>query len=475
MLAGLFSFASAQVFDTTNVTTPGTLNIVAKGYLTTVTNLTVTGNIDARDFKTMRDSMPLLTAINLKFAEIDAYTGRAGTWDTLEETYPAEGIPQDAFYKNLSFASIPVSLVSKLKSFTFPGNIKSIGQNAFAGCQNLTGTLNIPSTVNYVGNNAFTLCYSLTGSLNIPNSVTYIGDNAFSACSGFTGILTIPPSVDSIKIDAFLSCSGLNGSLTIPSSVTYIGEEAFWNCYGLTGSLIIPSSVKYIGNEAFGYCNYLTSIVALSTLPLTDNNIGLKVFDSDNNSQLYVPYGSVNAYKESDQWNSFNVLPIIEISYYRNELLPASAVHFTASGFINKPVILQWQVNGKNVGTDSAIFDYLPVNVDTIICKAVIENDTILSNTIVMAPSGGTLINTVYTEASVIYPNPNDGNFTVEFSNPDNKVIKISITDVTGKTSFETNTTDNTFNYSLNDLLPGVYFVAIKGEDKFKVLKMVVR
>ncbi len=51
---------NAQVTETANVTTPGTLNTVANAYLSTVTNLTVTGIIDARDFKTMRDSMPLL-------------------------------------------------------------------------------------------------------------------------------------------------------------------------------------------------------------------------------------------------------------------------------------------------------------------------------------------------------------------------------------------------------------------------------
>ena len=49
--------ASAQVSQTVNVTTPGTLSTLASTYLSTVTNLTVTGNIDARDIKTMWDNM----------------------------------------------------------------------------------------------------------------------------------------------------------------------------------------------------------------------------------------------------------------------------------------------------------------------------------------------------------------------------------------------------------------------------------
>jgi hypothetical protein len=56
--AFIISYSNAQVYDTVNVTIPGTLNSVAKDYLTTVTNLTVTGSINAQDFKTMRDSMP---------------------------------------------------------------------------------------------------------------------------------------------------------------------------------------------------------------------------------------------------------------------------------------------------------------------------------------------------------------------------------------------------------------------------------
>ncbi|HUH57957.1 MAG TPA: hypothetical protein VL020_05545, partial [Pseudomonadales bacterium] len=45
----------AQVTHTADVPTAGTLSTVASSYLGTVTNLTVTGTIDARDFKIMRD------------------------------------------------------------------------------------------------------------------------------------------------------------------------------------------------------------------------------------------------------------------------------------------------------------------------------------------------------------------------------------------------------------------------------------
>jgi len=51
----------------------------AGGDLNTVTNLAVTGVLDARDFVTMRDKMPLLAVIDLSGTTIAAYSGAGGT------------------------------------------------------------------------------------------------------------------------------------------------------------------------------------------------------------------------------------------------------------------------------------------------------------------------------------------------------------------------------------------------------------
>jgi hypothetical protein len=78
-LSGLVTIANAQIKDTVKVITPGTLNELAKAYLTTVGFLTVTGTIDARDFKTMRDSMTSLVVLDLTNVTINGYTGVNGT------------------------------------------------------------------------------------------------------------------------------------------------------------------------------------------------------------------------------------------------------------------------------------------------------------------------------------------------------------------------------------------------------------
>ncbi len=147
---------------------------------------------------------------------------------------------------------------SSLTTLNIGNNVKCIPEYAFRGCSGLTGTLTIPSSVAYIGAYAFSGCSGLTG-ITIPNSVISIGNNAFSWCSGLSGTITIPNSVTFIGYSAFEHCSGLTGSLIIPNSVTSIGYYAFRNCSGLT-SLTISSSVTRIGDAAFENCSGLTAV-----------------------------------------------------------------------------------------------------------------------------------------------------------------------------------------------------------------------
>jgi len=56
----------AQVLKTVGISAGGLSTTLSATEKSTVTNLTVTGTIDARDFKTMRDSMQVLETIDLK-------------------------------------------------------------------------------------------------------------------------------------------------------------------------------------------------------------------------------------------------------------------------------------------------------------------------------------------------------------------------------------------------------------------------
>ena len=151
---------------------------------------------------------------------------------------------------------------------------KSIGDRAFRGCIRLID-IQIPNDITYIGGTAFYGCHGLK-SLDIPNSVTSVSTQVFSYCSGLISC-TIGSGLTAIKYGFLQSCSALK-SINIPSGVTSIGDYAFINCYSLT-------SVR---------CN-----------PTSPPTLGTDVFKNTNNCPIYVPSGSVEAYKSASGWSEY--------------------------------------------------------------------------------------------------------------------------------------------------------------------------
>ncbi|MGC9151662.1 MAG: leucine-rich repeat domain-containing protein [Microbacter sp.] len=274
----------ATVSKTVNVTAGGLSTALTSTELSTVTNLTITGTIDARDFVTMRDNMPSLAVLDISAVNIAAYNGNGGTFTNT--SYPVNILPEYSFYiqangqgkTSLTSITIPSSVTSigdwaffncnGLTSITIPSSVTSIGGGVFADCYHLTSII-IPSSVTSIGGEAFVNCNGLT-SITIPSSVTSIGGGVFQGCVGLTSI-AIPSSITSIGYGVFEGCSGLT-SITIPNSVTSIGDHVFDGCVGLT-SVTIPNSITSIGGEAFSGSG-LTSI----TIPSSVTSIGNDVF-----------------------------------------------------------------------------------------------------------------------------------------------------------------------------------------------------
>ena len=186
---------------------------------------------------------------------------------------------------------------SELVSVTIPETVTSIGRSAFESCFKLTDVM-IPSSVTSIGHSAFASCTSLT-SIEIPTQVTTIEGFTFWSCYSLVNV-TIPEGVTSIGYDAFDMCYSLT-SITIPNSVTAIERRAFAES-GLTG-IIIPENVTSIEEWAFTECTALTHITVHAINPPSD--VTASTFSDTNDCLIYVPSGSLNAYKTAAGWSDY--------------------------------------------------------------------------------------------------------------------------------------------------------------------------
>ena len=308
-----FTFTFGQLSKTLNVTSAGSLStLMSVSEANTVTNLTLTGNIDARDVAFLRDKMLLLSVLDMSGVTIKPYSGIQGTYTISTIVYPANELPLCSFYN--AGTLLPKYSLSSIK---LPNTLTSIGSSAFYYCSGLTGTFTLPALVTSIGDYALYGCtklssyvvetansrYSSTdgilynklkdslfvcpsakaGSITIPSTVTYIGGSAFDGCSLLTGSLTLPTALKSIGAYAFYYCTGLTGSINIPATLTTLGEGAFYGCTGLSGVISFPKTLKTIGKYAFVDCNLISSfqVDAMNTkYTAVDGVLNTKLQDS---------------------------------------------------------------------------------------------------------------------------------------------------------------------------------------------------
>ena len=256
--------ATAKEYIVINSTPGGLKNAITaanKDY-TQVRNLKITGQIDARDFYFMRDSMTRLSALNLKEVRIKAW-GRQQIENNPNED---DQIPGSSFYWNSS-----VSGSQSLTRIVLPDTLRSIGPNAFYGCKYLSGSLLIPEGVVEIQRGAFNGCTGLNGTLSLPSTLRKLGNEGeddnqdegtdyyggvFQGCKNLTGNLILPDNLEMIRGYCFSGCSGLYGELRLPAKLKRMGVCAFSYCSGFTGSLSIPQGITALPSEAFHNCGF---------------------------------------------------------------------------------------------------------------------------------------------------------------------------------------------------------------------------
>ena len=368
-------------FSLTVNSTAGGLATAVGAELSTVTNLTVMGVIDARDFVSMYN-MPLLAVIDLSGTSISAYTGEGPSGNY---SYLANFIPTTAF-------RVGKSGKTSLTSIILPNSTTVIGNLAFQDCTNLA-SVTIPVGVTTILNSAFYNCQSLS-SITLPSTVITIEYDVFGGCNNLSAI-NIPSSVTTLEGAPFVNCSAYisvdpnnqffssnegvlfnknkttlfhcpntkTGSYIIPSTVTCIYGSAFGSCTKLS-SISIPSSVysyvdRSIMGSAFANCTGLTSIYAYSINPVQFQSYDFGVFTGINKATctLYVPVGSKAAYQGEDQWKDFTNIV---------EGLPSAVNNTTASlvkVYASQSAII---VEGTSPGETVTVYNMSGVTLQTV-------------------------------------------------------------------------------------------------------------
>ncbi|MBR5102078.1 MAG: leucine-rich repeat protein, partial [Muribaculaceae bacterium] len=198
----------------------------------TITSLTVTGELDARDFKFIADSLLYLETVDLSQATIVAYYNDEPLFGTKQD-YAAGYLPATTFFGK------PIA------SIVLPQAIENIGEAAFASCQNLTN-IEFPPTLTTIGDYAFSAS-GLT-QVTLPESITTLGICVFSHCSNLTQatIGTTTTGNGTFLADTLLS------QVNMAAAVRFIGDNAFTGCKALNAIEIEqPSQLSAIGVKAF--------------------------------------------------------------------------------------------------------------------------------------------------------------------------------------------------------------------------------
>ena len=327
IITGIFTFccivfASSQIVSKTIALNAGGLSTsLTANELSTVTNLNVTGIIDARDFKTMRDAMPVLSAINLSGAKIVAYSGTDATGGISYPDHPENGIPQFAFFNSTTKVS-----KTTLKIIVLPSTLLSVERSSFYGCTGID-SISLPLSATSIKRSAFNSCSNLQ-KINIPSGTSKLDDYCFAACTKLT-TLNLPSTLTTIGACAFLR-SGIS-NISLPSSLNYIGDYAFQNCSSL-GTINIPASVNFIGYCAFTWVNSLKSINVDSNNPIFSSVDGV-LFDKAQKNLIAYPNAKSANYQIPSGVTAIDTAAFEGSTVIENVYVPASVTKFSLESF----------------------------------------------------------------------------------------------------------------------------------------------
>lgn len=227
-------------------------------------------------------------------SESEAKAIRAVNIDSKQSIYSVKGIE---YFVNLESFQAYNAIALRTLDLSKNTNLRTIKEQALYKCSGLESVI-LPPTIETIEGDAFHDCTKLA-SINIPDGVKSIGSYAFAGDLLLTEI-ALPQSIETIGKNAF-AATGLR-SFALPEGFTAVAESICFNCKSLT-SLTLPSTTTNVGYRAFSYCEKLTEIHCKATTPPTLEQYAFE--DVVKERKIYVPQGSVDAYKTAEGWSDF--------------------------------------------------------------------------------------------------------------------------------------------------------------------------
>ena len=185
----------AQVTKNVDLVTPGTLStLLSSAEKSTVTNLIITGNLNAQDFKCLRDEVSELAVLDLSNTSIKAYNGTNGTHPGVS-AYPDNQLPQYSFFTYTGISK------DKLVQINLPNSITSIGNNSFYSCKGLLSII-IPNSVTAIGDYAFQQCSAMK-SITLGSGLQTIGDQGLykTGIKVINSLSAVPPALGQFALE----------------------------------------------------------------------------------------------------------------------------------------------------------------------------------------------------------------------------------------------------------------------------------
>ncbi len=299
-----------------------------------ITHLTLTGKINAEDFKRIRDDFHKLEMLDISNAEIKMYSGKGGTYpDNKFYVYMPQFIPAYAFCR-IENGQLIENL--SLKEIILSDKTKSIEDAAFKGCTNLTvcriNKKTPPTLLSKALADSVTAIFVPLGASDAyrrkagwetfafiegeptetvvqvglmgnladelqkqgvqPKEVNFLTVEGKLDSEDFKLIRDYMPNLVTVNIartnatvipDFTFTQKKYLLNIVLPKDLKVIGQRAFSNCNRLCGTIILPASVTTLDYGAFMGCDNLRHVKAEGNLITT---LGDNLFGEDVPSKL---------------------------------------------------------------------------------------------------------------------------------------------------------------------------------------------